>query len=242
MSTEQFDETLREARAKKLREMADELAADPDPRPIDAERIADMRARAARLDSAETPETLRAMAEDDDSAAVACRKAGKHEVAQAYKAHAARLRARAAELESAGKGEAHTQVAGPLFAVGFPEAADSLNFLARVKMEGSERTIAEVSHRTKKRCLGSARLLAAAYTSYDSACGPRAIEAAESDLLADALAALEKIVERIETADVKQSTKNANASFIDTRTWNGWILEAAISARAVLARAEGRGE
>lgn len=43
-----------------------------------------------------------------------------------------------------------------------------------------------------------ARLLAAAYASYDAACGPRAIEAAESNLLADALAALRDCVAMIE--------------------------------------------
>jgi hypothetical protein len=62
----------------------------------------------------------------------------------------------------------------------------------------------------------NARLIAAAYTSYDRHCGERAVGAAEADLLGQALEALDKAVKR-----------------------QGFSNEELITARAILALAKG---
>lgn len=49
---------------------------------------------------------------------------------------------------------------------------------------------------------------------------------------------LDRLVSAVENTEVKQSTKNANASFIDTRAWLGGIVGAAMEGRAALANCQ----
>lgn len=56
-----------------------------------------------------------------------------------------------------------------------------------------------------------ARLLAAAYTSYDKHCGPRAIEAAEDDLLGQALDVLSNLANSFEKHRPKEYWDAARA-------------------------------
>lgn len=72
---------------------------------------------------------------------------------------------------------------------------------------------------------GNARLLAAAYTSYDKHCGPNAIAAAEADLLGEALEALEYLVAQL--ADGEEPDVDDDGDEIDP-------IE---NARAILAKA-----
>lgn len=83
----------------------------------------------------------------------------------------------------------------------------------------------------------NARLLAAAYTSYDRACGPRAIEAAESNLLADALTALEKLFALVEDGDLVRSTATDGDAPADLLRQGMKIATALKETDAVLARA-----
>ena len=64
-----------------------------------------------------------------------------------------------------------------------------------------------VAHTTSNRdnpdeWTANARLLAAAYNSYDKHCGPRAVECAEADLLGEALAACEALAAAEEYEDL----------------------------------------
>lgn len=71
----------------------------------------------------------------------------------------------------------------------------------------------------------NAKLLAAAYTSYDKHCGPRAVECAEADLLGEALAAIRAV-----------------APYLKMLSDEGYIAESdREAARAVLAKASGAG-
>lgn len=142
----------------------------------------------------ETPETLRALADEIKTAGRAGwgahfgslrARADELERERAMALRSAtfsdvpEVAARARELERAGKGAAHTP--GPLAVV----HGGSDFYIESTATEDFIADLLECDNPGP-----NARLLAAAYTSYDAACGPRAIEAAESDLLADALAAL----------------------------------------------------
>lgn len=77
----------------------------------------------------------------------------------------------------------------------------------------------------------NARLLAAAYTSYDKHCGPRAIECAEGDLLGEALEACRKA-----EALIKDMSRFVGQMALrDYAAFN----EAPMALRAVLAKAGG---
>jgi len=77
----------------------------------------------------------------------------------------------------------------------------------------------------------NARLLAAAWTSYDKHCGPRAVECAEGDLLGEALEALQTILAWLEASKLTTPPGPGLFSHSDIRE------VAAI--RSVLAKATG---
>lgn len=82
----------------------------------------------------------------------------------------------------------------------------------------------------------NARLMAAAYNSYDKHFGPNAIAAAEADLLGKALAALSKCLAILENERVVQAVTNeveAGTEWFDVLD----LVVAADEARAVLTKA-----
>lgn len=74
--------------------------------------------------------------------------------------------------------------------------------LIRVMQKGAGVSVAGVhrigrargSPEADAKAIANARLLAAAYTSYDKHCGPRAVECAEGDLLGELIGALKALV------------------------------------------------
>lgn len=85
-----------------------------------------------------------------------------------------------------------THTRGPLMSADGQTSSGRVLYAARGDNAGM---VAVVKHLPKpdmiaSACEDNARLLAAAYTSYDKHCGANAIKAAEDDLLGQALAAL----------------------------------------------------
>lgn len=164
----------------------------------------------------ETPETLRARADAEaEAASMTANTPRGSELRTMHRQREAELRARGDDLESAGKAAAHTP--GPL-AVLCSSVGDYIIAECRPRAYVASKMSGE----------SDLRLLAAAYTSYDHVCGPRAIEAAESDLLADALAALRCLLAGY------ANVAGAHAEYGDFEEW-----AAVKNARAVLARAPG---
>jgi hypothetical protein len=71
-----------------------------------------------------------------------------------------------------------------------------------------------------------------------------ALSGLNPEAVKDVVAKFSALLESIESADshVHRSAKNANACFIDTRTWEGDILGRASEARAALAKLKGEDE
>jgi hypothetical protein len=67
------------------------------------------------------------------------------------------------------------------------------------------------------------------------------VKRANPEAVKDVVAKFNALLESIESADlhVHRSAKNANACFIDTRTWEGDILGRTMEARAALAKLKG---
>jgi hypothetical protein len=64
----------------------------------------------------------------------------------------------------------------------------------------------------------NARLLAAAYTSYDRMCGDNAVEAAESDLLSGALYAIKHVLDALDEGE-DINTDMLQSIVKDTKVW-----------------------
>lgn len=164
-----------------------------------------------RPELSKSPKSLRAMADDAEVMAAHCRTSVARDIATR---EAAEFRARADELESAGKGEAGPYRIGdaPLMC---QRAIDDPRDQHWPVFDGSQGCVAHVFG------LGDAKLFA-------SALNARAIEAAESNLLADTLAALRCLLAGYANA------AGAHAEYGDFEEW-----AAVKDARHVLARAPG---
>lgn len=84
----------------------------------------------------------------------------------------------------------------------------------------------------------NARLLAAAYTSYDRHCGPRAVECAEADLLGRALEACEAALKWIDGLHNCEFVNNPEKGACDYCEARGLLLAAIAEARGEEARHE----
>ena len=78
----------------------------------------------------------------------------------------------------------------------------------------------------KESVSGNARLLAAAYTSYDKHCGPRAVECARDDLLGEALKALRPLAEVYTESLREESCTHFNVPHVAIRAARETIAKA----------------